>query len=799
MSETRIDIQFRLTMLSDWHIGTGAGRPGSVDRLVARDDSGLPYVPAKSLTGVWRDACERVATGLDGGSTGGWSAWVAWLFGDQPALAEKASSLRPRPAAVAIRAARMPETLARRLRPSQNGDEGRRRLRDALTFVKPGLKIDGRSGRAEDRHLRFIEMARMASVLSGEASLTLPEPSRAAALALLVAGSVLVERLGGKRRRGAGRCRLAVEGPGVPSPAEAIDWLAGHEPPPVPDANDIAAGSPPAAPEANGDGDWIGLPYELRLESPAVVAARTVGNVAETLDHVPGTLLLPHVTRALGSVGIDVRGSIARGDLRVSPATLRLDGQPGRPVPLAIQRSKTAAVDEAATVNLLVAGDTDDSGPLKAIRAGYIAGLATAGGPVNFAEVRTVARTHNVVDDEPQRPTAEVGGVYTYQAIAPTVLAGRLLIRGSLWRRIAAAPNWRDALCGPCRIGRSKKDDYGAARFDVTGEATPPVKPEVAGSRLAGWLLSDVLLRDPRLRPDPTVRGLCRALERAIDPDGGRGIRVESQPTGRAAFMRIRRTESWQQSWGLPRPSLIGLQAGSSLSLIVHGPVTSADLARVEAAGIGERTAEGYGQLSFNDPLLAVANPRFARESGADDDSSPLAAIDPGDSLHPLAAALEEQAWRVRLRQAALAVGQRFDDLLGWQHRGRNPKPTMSQLGGLRSVLAGVTDEAGAKLAIAWLDHLKANPRRLEAWPKAADSLGRVRRLLDPSNKAAVWAALGLDADGPACWPTLTADGSARLRDILWPLAVRSLLQAAIRACKRSRDDAKPRSTAEDR
>ena len=44
--------QLRLTMLSDWHVGSGTGRPGNIDRLVVRDDDGLPFVPAKTLRGI---------------------------------------------------------------------------------------------------------------------------------------------------------------------------------------------------------------------------------------------------------------------------------------------------------------------------------------------------------------------------------------------------------------------------------------------------------------------------------------------------------------------------------------------------------------------------------------------------------------------------------------------------------------------------------------------------------------------------------------------------------------------------
>ena len=59
--------RLKLTFESDWHIGTGAGIPGSVDRQVLRDGDGLPYVPGKTLTGILRDAAEWVADTRGGG------------------------------------------------------------------------------------------------------------------------------------------------------------------------------------------------------------------------------------------------------------------------------------------------------------------------------------------------------------------------------------------------------------------------------------------------------------------------------------------------------------------------------------------------------------------------------------------------------------------------------------------------------------------------------------------------------------------------------------------------------------
>src|SRR6185295_4121856 len=86
-------------------------------------------------------------------------------------------------------------------------------LRSALTFIKPGVSIDPLSGQAQPNHLRFEEMTRAGTKLYADCAINLSDTHdhRAAVTALLVASAKLVERLGGKRRRGAGRCVLQIE------------------------------------------------------------------------------------------------------------------------------------------------------------------------------------------------------------------------------------------------------------------------------------------------------------------------------------------------------------------------------------------------------------------------------------------------------------------------------------------------------------------------------------------------------------------------------------------------------------
>ena len=195
----------RLTFDSDWHVGSGAGIPGSVDRQVLRDEEGFPYVPGKTLTGILRDTAEWIADVRDTSEEGNkWKNVLIGLFGEQPESHGGTQGGFASGAAVGIGSA----TLSRDLR---NYIQGLRNasgpdLRAALFTVRPGVKIDRGTGRAVADHLFSTERVRgctlyapvkyLRGLLSEDEEKLLEDAVRA------------VRRLGGKRRRGGGRCRL---------------------------------------------------------------------------------------------------------------------------------------------------------------------------------------------------------------------------------------------------------------------------------------------------------------------------------------------------------------------------------------------------------------------------------------------------------------------------------------------------------------------------------------------------------------------------------------------------------------
>ena len=793
------DLTLSVTMLSDWHVGAGAGR-GEIDRIVQRDTDDLPYIPAKTLTGILRDGCEQVALALDSGDERGtWHQWVNLLFGDQPALLDPQNREQdqaqieqmPRPALLQIRSARLDAAFRQAL-------GARPALKPAIAFMKPGVAIDPKTGSAQPDCFRIEELVRMDAVLTANhcaldfSEVPLTEDQQKAAYALVVAGAKLVERLGGKRRRGNGRCQIEVDH----QPIAWLEWLQAHH---------TEIGHPPAwtSPELNPinahasaqNAAWWAIPLTLTTLSPVVIPARTVGNVVQTLDFIPGRYLLRYLHKTLGR-HIKVSQAIASGDLVITNATIAISDTAGRPTPLCIfsQKSSGGLSQGQGICNRFVEPEPDGV-QIKSERGGYV-------GPTNGAELpayKTVSLelfTHNTIQDRVQRPTREVGGIYSYQAIpAGTTLRAELRLSGALKEQLdQTSSDWWQALNGQVSIGQSKKDQYGVVQIS----AQPPVSPtieSVPGKLLYVWCLSDVLLRGDSLAPTLLPRDFKSALAAEL------GVELAERPEEDylSVMMRSQRTESWQVRWGLPRPSMLGFQAGSCAVYEIQGDLpTPEKLAEIEARGIGDRRAEGYGQLCFNDPLLMTALVGKTRQvPTSPQPGTSFTPIARGHSSFEYARLIERAAWREMIQQKAFAIA--VDDatrerILGIKTTVEDNQPQshppMSQLGSLRSVVSRLQEQNAQNPVTQWLTALKSVDNREAKWPEG--SLDAVQQLV--TDVDLVWTYL--EFDQPAVDNliivdslTITANGAQELRAALWAEAVRTLIDTIMRAHKRHLED----------
>ncbi|MCI0724051.1 MAG: RAMP superfamily CRISPR-associated protein [Acidobacteria bacterium] len=775
----------------DWHVGLGAGRHGQADRLVVRDGGGLPYVPAKTLTGIWRDACERVALGLDDNKPGHWCQWVEAIFGSQPQLSEGLVPERfPRPALLSVRSAHYPDKLRDLLsRP------GMVALREAMTFLKPGVRIDSDTGQAEEDHLRFEEVTRGGCVLEADAELHNDIASRTDAVekisALLWAGAKIVERLGGKRRRGLGRCKLFFSP--MPSDADALSVLdCDPGPPPCIATKSNTATFDISNPTAVSE--WVDFDIHLKTISPVVVAEGTLGNVVVSRDCIPGTYLLGPVTRALNGSDLDLFPYVAAGEFQVLFAYREVAGARGRSVPFCLfYRKEAGGLDKAESVRNRLKEKVEDATQLKNHREGYL-------GPEDKDRNGTKrlprlekqpldVHTHNVIDDEPQRPTEAVGGIYSYEAIpAHTRLRSVLRLRRHIADRLGE--KWWEKLLGEHRLGRSKKDDFGRVCIvEVTKRESDAFGGGSVGARTGDvftlWLLSDLLIRDERLRPTTRPEDLARLLEQELSPKEQKlDLKVREQKDLLSVPSRGHRTESWHQGWGLPRPSFVGFAAGTCFVFdVTKGSVDASAFGWLEQAGLGERRAEGYGQVVFNALLVSEALEKWEAPPMGDPDNAAGASngkssskdlLPKNDGSFDYARLIEYEAWRREIQRAALALGtdkQTRRTAFGWIDN----KPSNSQLGAFRSVLGRLrgNDPSQKQNIIGWLNDLDK-----EKWDTNA-----VQRLKVLVHEQKVWEWLELRT-----LPALTENAESEIKPALWAETVRAVVNACIKGEIRDRE-----------
>jgi len=805
-------LKLRLDMQSDWHVGTGAGVPGSIDALLARDADGFPYVPAKTVVGIWRDAMETLTLGLDSGNATNkvWQKWVDVIFGSQPSI-DRIPTDTPRSSIVSIEPARLDQNL----RDAIGNDE---RLKQALTFLKPNTAIHSESGTAKTESLRITEMGRIGTVLEAGFKLdfdileAVSSEQKELIAALLVGSAALIERIGGKRRRGSGKCKMEAEG--LMSTVDAVDVIKkSHTVETIPSYKQQVHSAD--APQPAKGSEWRKIKYSLTLRTPVAIVTNTLGNVSETLDFIPGTYLLPHITKQLTGIS----KYVAAGDFQVSPATIDAHGKRGLPVPRVIYYHKVdGGFHKTKTVYNRLQENIEGGEQKKNYREGYISSLDENGTLPFYEKTKNILLMHNTVEDSVQRPTETVGGVFSRQAIrGGTTLRGEIRFKKSIEGQVKALESYTNVV----RLGTSKKDDYGLA--ELTLEQIENETSSVSDKdELVVYLESDVLLRNGNLRQTNLVEELEAELEKTLggvtlmsiddrikkareqlekNPNDKASKEVIEETKGKESLIQVRRIESWHEGWGFPRPTLTAMASGSVVVFDVAGKIDPTKLQNLELSGIGERRGEGYGRIRFNPPLLmntinSWTPSKKTTTSPTTDDKEAIeklkAKVKQAKQLEKFIRIIELAAWRDELARAVLKLADDEEQrkrIFGFESKGN--VPPMSQVGGLRSAIMRLMQPKD-ELVLGFLKHLKDTDNRVEKWDvkknkeKAKKKLEQIEDLINDKNK--VWLILcDTKVNNLNVWstPRTLLQTEDQMRSGLWADAVKSLFDACARAHKR--------------
>lgn len=682
----------RIEFQSDWHIGTGAGIPGSVDRQVLRDPQGLPYVPGKTLTGILRDAAEFVADVRGGNAID----LPSKIFG-----AQSESDSCAMAAKIGISSAEFPGEIRDYIL--------RNDLTSALFHVQPGIKIDNETGCAQEDHLFSLEKVRRDCVLYAE--VVFMEELSDDEMKLLDDAVKAVRRIGGKRRRGAGLCNLR--------------WV-----------SDIKEQEAHAGFSLQDFDSPMKLKVRLTNLQPLIIAGKALGNTIQSETEIPGYMLLSYyVNKVFSPLGKErMQKAVMNNEIIVSNFLPELCGYEALPVPLCMAEKK----ESKELVNRLVA-EAAGNEQMKDIRSGYI--RVQPGEMIYYsAGIHKSTRTHNTVEDESQRPDETTGGLFTYESIgAGQKFIGTVKIAKSLLNDVMQSGGREKIFSALSRdihkIGRSSKDEYGKVIIETVSQSEKESESSglLHGKYLVVYLKSDLLLRDEyngySTRLDDLKKALCEKLGVTLDdiPQNEWHEKGDSNisPLGgtRGHCVRTGRRDSWQTVWTLPRPSLIYFREGSIFVFKVADPEHwSAEKAEsLTQNGLGERLAEGYGQIMINPDFICGTDEKLSRgeiTSTAVDSSRGISA---GENFSDFLDDLKNDAVRRRFRQIArreayaIIHGSSRNPFTGYScvSCDKNSRPTASQFGALREAVS-----AGINIFRKWVELISRESSNQNSWNK---------------------------------------------------------------------------------
>ncbi len=195
-------MNFRVTVRIDswWHAGAGESGVADLDAVVVRDDLGLPYLPGKTLKGLFRDAALLITRAQEGLLN---EDQRVWLFGPALPPGENRREGESRmEGALRITSARM----CRDFR-AWASDEGNRRCLSGLFETLASTAIE--DGVAKRHSLRKIE-ATLPMDLEAEVEVVGEPPGGLDVAGVMSRCAGLIRRLGSHRHRGLGRCRIEV-------------------------------------------------------------------------------------------------------------------------------------------------------------------------------------------------------------------------------------------------------------------------------------------------------------------------------------------------------------------------------------------------------------------------------------------------------------------------------------------------------------------------------------------------------------------------------------------------------------
>ena len=227
--QQRLNVRYRITWEGGWHVGSGF-RTTATDRLIQRigGTSGQPFVPGSQIKGVLRHTCERLAQALglkfvDPHATSGeQQRLLVKHFGPlrtNRLLVDRLFGTRFQGDCLFVdNATAEPPDAPHGPCKGHSASEQTKPNRTPATLVRTRTAMDRVTRTVKERHLFTTEIADQGITLVGRIRarhpagvLTQYDNGFPYEYALLLVGLMSIDRLGGDKSSGLGRCRVEIE------------------------------------------------------------------------------------------------------------------------------------------------------------------------------------------------------------------------------------------------------------------------------------------------------------------------------------------------------------------------------------------------------------------------------------------------------------------------------------------------------------------------------------------------------------------------------------------------------------
>ncbi len=555
-----------MSLLSDSLAGSGEAFAGTVDRDIAFDERGLPFIPAKRIRGILRESMEEleflgiVESGTTESLFGVPGDSVSSPFRIHDGRIENAETL-----ASFLDRAQATEKLAAFFSP--------RFVLEHFTYLRTQTSVE--NGVAKENTLRISRVLKKGQTFFFDAEC--PARYRKA----LEAACAGVRSFGASRNRGLGAIRLCCEE--TPEKKEVVSAVQS-------DVRECADG-----------------PFEMRVSVRALsrlIASDGVGESDDSGACIPGGFLLGAIAARYLSIQGNSASSPDFSRIFLSGETIWCNLYPapkedssGRygPAPLSVRKVKNTEdyID-------LAGEDVSSEKRHKGVGEAFLA----PGGKGSYYGHRprmSVQYHHRRAEDPAYgralNPEADIpgdkGAFFQFQ-----VLEGEQCFKGSI---VGSFEDLKtvESLLPPdrvLRLGKSRAAQYG--KCDVSFSSPRPLQCEgneewEDNETLLFLLLSDAILLNECGHPEPNCLLMANEVARIL------GVSADSiVPDEERIFIRKRSVGGCLGVWNLPRIQYPALAAGSVVALKNESGQTL-DMKKLNRSGVGLRNADGFGRLAW--------------------------------------------------------------------------------------------------------------------------------------------------------------------------------------------------------